>query len=63
MHAGEITDLKNIRTFAEVKSKLRSNPTIPFETGLTVTQKHCILSQTLPDLFGLRGTQPELAIF
>ena len=51
----------------EFKSKAKwdekVNPIVPFEAGLTVTEEHCILSQTFPDLFGLRGTQPQLAIF
>lgn len=38
------------------------NPMVPFEAGLAVTEKHCVLSQTLPDLFGLRGTQPQLTV-
>lgn len=36
---------------------------IPFEAGLTVTEEDCSLSQTIPNLFGLRSTEPQLAIF
>lgn len=34
---------------------MAENQKVPFEAGLTVTEKHSVLGQTLPDLLGLGG--------
>lgn len=36
---------------------------VPFKAGLAVAQKHGVLGQALPDLLGLGGAQPQLAVF
>ena len=35
---------------------------VPFEAGLSITYEDSVFGQALPDLFGLRSTEPQLAI-
>lgn len=35
---------------------------VPFEAGLSITQEDSVFGQALPDLFGLRSTEPQLAV-
>lgn len=43
--------------------RMEKNQAVPFEAGLAVAEEHGVLGQTLPDLLGLGGAQPQLAVF